>query len=389
MKTGLLIKNGRLITDHSVQADAAVGIRAGRITYVGSTEDVQAQEYSEVFDANGKFIGPGLIDSHTHGGVGYDFLTASENEIERLLSWYASNGVTAVLPTLSAGLKEGFLGACRTLSNVCRRKSPAAKILGLNIEGPFINKEKKGAQPYDEENPVDVSAVGDYLGYFKDAIRVMTLAPEIEGGLELIDALRKNGVLCSVGHSNATYSETILAVEHGLNRSTHTFNAMSQLEHHEPGIVGAVMASEKVYAEITLDGFHVHPGAAKALVNAKGLKKIVLITDSIQATGLGDGSFVRPGNRHIVVKDNVARLGSGSLAGSVLTLNRAVANAVQFLGLSIDQAVNLASDNVAKSLSLENEGSIKEGNIADIIIHDERMNVLHTIVDGQFVFDRI
>lgn len=110
---------------------------------------------------------------------------------------------------------------------------------------------------------------------------------------------------------------------------------------------------------------------------------IVLITDSIQATGLGDGSFVRPGNRRIVVKDHVARLESGSLAGSVLTLNRAVANAVQFLGLSIDQALNLASDNVAKSLGLENEGSIKEGNIADIIIHDERMNVLHTIVDGQ------
>ncbi len=385
-KTGLLITNGNLITNFGIRLNAAVGIRAGRIAFVGSVTDDEVQNYPETLDAGDALISPGLIDSHTHGGVGFDFLTATDSEIDRLLSWYATNGVTAVLPTLSAGLKEEFISACQVLSRVSKRKSPGAKILGLHIEGPYINKEKKGAQPYDEKNPANVSEVDEYIRYFQDAVRVMTLAPEIEGGLKLIDTLIKNSIICSVGHSNATYAEVVRAVEHGLTRSTHTFNAMSQLEHYEPGVVGAVMVCEDIYAEITLDGFHVHTGAAKALLNAKGIHKVVLITDSIQAAGLGDGEFIRPGDRHIIVKDNVARLKSGSLAGSVLTLNRAVDNAVQLLGLSIDQAVNLASYNVAESLGLKDQGFIREGCAADIIIHDDRMNIIHTIVDGDLVY---
>jgi len=385
-KTGLLIINGKLVTDFGIRPNTAVGIRAGRITFVGDSADDEVKNYPDIVDAKNAFISPGLMDSHTHGGAGLDFLTATESEMDRLLRWYATNGVTAILPTLSAGLKEDFISACQVLSRVSKKKTPGAKILGLHIEGPYINKEKKGAQPYDEKNPVNVSEIDEYICFFQDAVRVMTLAPEIEGGFNLIDTLIKNHIICSVGHSNATYAEVVRAVEHGLTRSTHTFNAMSQLEHHEPGVVGAVMVCENIYAEITLDGFHVHPGAVKALLNAKGNRKIVLITDSIQAAGLGDGEFVRPGNRHIIVKNGVARLESGSLAGSVLTLNRAVANAIQLLDLPVDQAVNLASHNVAESLELKDQGFIQVGCVADIIIHDDNMDIAHTIVDGELVY---
>lgn len=382
----LLITNGNLVTKSDIRSNAAVGIRAGKITFVGSKTVVEAKDSSEVIDAGGALISPGLIDSHTHGGGGFDFLTANDREIDKMLCWYASNGVTALLPTLSAGLKKDFISACQVLSRVFKRKSPGAKILGLHIEGPYINKEKKGAQPYDEKNPVSITEVNDYIDYFQDAVQVMTLAPEIDGGLELIDALVEKHVICSVGHSNATYAEMVQAVEHGLTRSTHTFNAMSQLEHHEPGIVGAVMACDAIFAEVTLDGFHVHVGAVKALLKAKGVHKVVLITDSIQATGLGDGEFIRPGNRHVYVKDSVARLKSGSLAGSVLTLNCAVDNAVHLLELPLHQAVNLASYNVAESLGLKGIGVIQEGCAADIIVHDDRMKIIHTIVDGNVVY---
>ncbi len=381
----LLITNGNLISRSGIKTNAAVGIQAGKIAFVGSKADIEESDSLKTIDACGAFISPGLIDSHTHGGFGFDFLTANENEVDQMLKWYASNGVTALLPTLSAGLKDDYLSACQVLTKVHDRKSPGAKVLGINIEGPYINKDKKGAQPYDENNPAKVADVNDYLGCFKDAVRVMTLAPEIEGGMELIDVLVKNNVICSAGHSNATYEEILQAVKHGLTRTTHTFNVMSQLEHHAPGIVGAAMVCDDIFAEVTLDGHHVHPGAVKALLKTKGIHKIVLMTDSIQATGLGDGEFIRPGDRHIYVKDNVARLKTGNLAGSVLTLNRAVANAVQMLEIPIEQAVNLASYNVAASLKLDGIGAIQEGYAADLIIHDERMKIIHTVVDGSVI----
>ncbi|NMB62897.1 MAG: N-acetylglucosamine-6-phosphate deacetylase [Chloroflexi bacterium] len=385
-QSGLLVKNGRVATANGIQTNIAVGINRNRIVFIGNDTRISDEEYPSIIDAGGAFISPGLIDSHTHGGAGYDFLTVADDEIDQLLEWYASNGVTAVLATLSAGLKDGYLEACQVLTRLVKKGSPGARLLGIHIEGPYISKEKKGAQPFDEENPVKITDVDEYLGYFDDAVRIMTLAPEIDRGIELIDHLVSRNVICSVGHSDATYEEIIRAVMHGLNRSTHTFNTMSQLEHHSPGIVGAVMVCDEIFAEITLDGSHVHPGAVKALLKAKGLDKMILITDSIQASGLGDGEFIRPGDRHIYVKDNVARLKSGNLAGSVLTLNQAVKNAVTMLDLPLGMALKLATQNVANSLGLKNFGILKEGSVADIIVHDEEMNIYKTIIDGRLVY---
>lgn len=270
-----------------------------------------------------------------------------------------------------------------------RRNHPLGEhIGGINIEGPYINPGRKGAQPLDEENPVSPDQVDDYLGYFKDAVRVMTLAPEIEGGMDLLAYLAQNGIICSIGHSKASYEETLQAIGLGLKRTTHTFNGMDPFHHRQPGIVGAAMVSDAVYSEITLDGFHVHPGAAKALMRAKGYEKVVLITDSMQAAGLGDGEFIRPGNRKIFVKDGVARLESGSIAGSVLTLNRAVANAVNFLDIPLNKAVAMASENVANSLGLMQVGRIAEGCKADLMIHNAEMEVFYTFKQGKQVYRR-
>ena len=385
---GVLIRNGQIAYGSAWQPKSALGMRNGRIVFIGRDDQADYSAYQHVLDADGCYISPGLIDCHTHGGIGLDFLTVPVGELAKLLTWYASNGVTGVMPTLSAGLKADFLAGCERLTSVSEAEISGAKILGIHIEGPYINKAKKGAQPYDEKNPVPVGAVDEYLGFFKNATRIMTLAPEIEGGLELIDKLMANRVLCSIGHSNATFAQTMQAIQHGLSRSSHTFNAQSAFSHQEPGIIGALMISDSVFAEITLDGHHVHPAAAKAFIKAKGFEKVVLITDSMQATGLGDGEFIRPGNRKIYVKNGTARLENGSLAGSVLTLNRAVANAVHLLDLPLSAAIRMASRHAAESLQLKMCGSLIAGYQADIIIHDSEMNILNTFVNGKMVYSK-
>jgi N-acetylglucosamine-6-phosphate deacetylase len=235
----------------------------------------------------------------------------------------------------------------------------------------------------------EVAEFEKLINHYKGLVKIVTLAPEIPNGLQLVDTLVKDGIIASIGHSNATFEEAEEAIRHGVTRSSHTYNGMSGLNHRKPGAVGAVMDSDVVYAEITLDGFHVHPGAAQALFRAKGIDRIILITDSMQAAGLGDGEFVRPGNRKIIVKDGKATLLTGNLAGSVLTLNKAVRNARNFLHISLSQALQMASANVAKSIGAQNLGEIKEGSTADLIIHDEDMNVLFTMIDGRNIFSKL
>ncbi len=384
----LLIKHVNIVQKDGILAGSGLLVNHGMITFVGPVTAEMERTALQVVDGGGMYLSPGLIDSHTHGGVGLDFITANPDEIKQLLYWYASNGVTRVLPTLSAGLKPEFLASCEKLEAFRRNEPFGEHIGGIHIEGPYINPGRKGAQPYDENNPVSPDQVDDYLGYFKDAVRVMTLAPEIEGGMDLLASLAQKGIICSIGHSKATYEETLQAIGLGLQRTTHTFNGMDPFHHRQPGIVGAAMVSDAVYSEITLDGFHVHPGAAKALIRAKGYEKVVLITDSMQAAGLGDGEFVRPGNRKIFVKDGIARLETGSIAGSVLTLNKAVANAVDLLDIPLNMAVAMASENVADSLGLTQAGWIAEGCEADLIIHNAHMEVFYTFKQGKQVYSR-
>lgn len=387
-KSTLLIKNVHLVQSDRILEDAILGIKEGKIERIDTESGSIAQAYEQVLDGKGLFLSPGLIDSHTHGGITYDFLTAEKDEILKLVKWYASNGVTGILPTLSAGLKDDFLLSSQRLEEFKTDSPWGEHILGMHIEGPYVNEKRKGAQPFDKDNQPSVSDVDDYLLYLQDAVRVMTLAPELEGCMDLVERLSAQGIICSAGHSDASYEVIMEAVKKGLTRTTHTFNGMSPFHHRQPGIVGAAMVSDEIFAELTLDGFHVHPGAAKALIRAKGLEKVLLITDSMQATGLGDGEFVRPGNRKIHVKDGIARLESGSIAGSVLTLNRAVYNAMHMLGYPLHVAINLATRNVAQSLGLKQTGEIKPGFAADLFLHDEQLNVYHTIKNGKLVYTK-
>ena len=381
-----LIVHGQVITPTGVIEDGVVWARDGKIVSIQKNTAMTIPVSAEVVDAGGLYVAPGFIDAHTHGGRGYDFMTCTPGQLDELLAWLPSTGVTSVLPTLSSSPLEAELEMVQLLGKAYRRPSPGAQIVGLHLEGPYFSPEKRGAQPANALRSPDVDEVRRLVEASGRSVRLVTLAPELAGALSLIHYLVREGIVASAGHSNATYEEMAAAVEAGVSRVAHLFNGMSAFSHRAPGVAGAALDEERIYAEIVLDGFHVHPAAARVAWRAKGLERLVLVTDSTQAAGLGDGIYVRPGNRKVIVKDGAARLETGELAGSTLTMERAVANARAFLGLSLPQAVQLASRTAAESLGLRAKGRLEPGCDADLILVDEEMHVHGAWVGGIKVY---
>ena len=250
-------------------------------------------------------------------------------------------------------------------------KVGGSKILGVHMEGPFFNTKYKGAQPEEFMIKPTAENYSSLVGEYGKIVKKLSLAPELKDSDKLIEYLVKEGVVVSIGHTNATYDEAVVGIKAGATSGTHTYNAMTPLTHRNPGVVGAIMEHDEVYAELILDGIHVSYPAAK----------VILLTDSIEASCLEDCQY-KLGNQAVFVKDNSARLEDGTLAGSILAMNNAVKNAYQHLGLSINEAVNLASYNPAKNLNLIDLGEIAVNKTADIIMFDEEINVDFVMIDG-------
>lgn len=359
----------------------------GVITAVGAMDDFSLPDGAQCLNAQGRLISPGWIDAHTHGGNGFDYMDCSAQEVEEILLWLASTGVTGVLPTIASSSLEGQRQMLEKLLAVQQKHPQGAAILGMHLEGPYLNPERRGAQPAAAIRHPLVDEVDELLKDADHQIRLVTLAPEMPGALDLVRFLVEQGVVVSCGHSEATLEEFNAAVAAGLNRVAHTFNGMPPLHHRKPGILGGAFSNPDVYCELILDGVHVHPLIASLLIQWKRLDRVVLITDATQAAGLTDGIYIRPGNRKIIVKDGEARLESGSLAGSVLTMQQAVKNVVDLLKLPLENAVQMASQNAAASLGLAaNKGSIEAGKDADLVILDEDLSVLMTLVGGKMAY---
>lgn len=362
-------------------------VAAGRIDAVGSATDLQTSpDYLEI-DARHFIIAPGYIDGQTHGGNGSDFMESSPEQIAGIMGWIASSGVTGAMPTIATSSLDDQLNYIRNLRQVQQEDPPGAAILGIHLEGPYISREHHGAQPSAFIREPSIPEIEQAIQASQGNIRIITLAPELPGALEFIKHVSAQGIVASAGHTDATFEQIIAAADVGLSRITHLFNAMTGLHHRHPGVVGAALIRDDIYAELILDGEHVHPAAALAAIRAKGLNRIVLVTDATQAAGLRDGVYVRPGDRKIVVKDGAARLESGILAGSVLTLDQAVRNAVHLLGLPLNEALAIASRVPAESLGLEgSKGSLAPGKDADLLVLSQDLNVLLTMVRGKVVY---
>lgn len=371
-----VIFNGKIVTENEILEDKAI-VFDEKIVDIIDERELGKYEYEEKIDAKGNYVLPGFIDIHIHGAGGKDVMDGSIEALEIISKTIAKKGVTGFLATTMTMGKDDILNSFDNVREAMKKGMPGAKILGVHMEGPFINKEKMGAQNPEYIMKPDYELVKDYL----DIIKIITLAPEEDEDYRFIEKIKSNSdVVLSIGHTAASYEQAIEAINKGITHATHTFNAMTPLNHRSPGVVGAVMNSD-ITCELIADCIHVHPGAFNVLLKVKGSDKVILITDSMRAGCMMEGLY-ELGGQEVIVKNGAARLkDGGSLAGSVLTLNIALKNIVENTNLDLPQAVKMLSLNPAKLLGLEkSKGSLSVGKDADIVIMDTSYNVKKTII---------
>ncbi len=386
----IIIINGTIITPFHLVSGKAIIIEKGRIREIANKEELSTATLTgaEVIEGKDKFIAPGYIDIHVHGGGGSDVMDGDYEAINQIAIAHSHFGTTSFLPTTMTMSKDKIIRSLRSICEAVKKGTAGAEILGIHMEGPYINPEKKGAQKEEEIKKISIEEFLEFNQASGNLIRLVTIAPEMPGAIGLIKYLYKQGIIASVGHSNATYVQTQAGIQAGLSHVTHTFNAMRGLHHREPGVVGAALTSPELTVEVIADGIHIHPIVLKILTKIKEGEKIVLITDSMRAAGLKEGTYDLGGQEVIVAKGQ-ARLKDGTLAGSVLTMDKAVKNMVNKVGIQLPKVVQMASFNPAKCLGIDDKkGSLEPGKDADIVILNKNLETELTVVAGKVVYRR-
>lgn len=336
---------------------------------------------TEVINHAGKWIAPGLVDTHIHGFKNHDIMDNDFKGLKAISEGLLSCGVTSFFPTTLTSSPE-ILNEVVAMIGENYTKVQGAKIKGIFLEGPFFTEKHKGAQNTKYFCDPSIEMLETWQTFSNHIIKKIALAPERNGAAEFIEHAVNDQVTVALAHSDATYTEAKYAVEKGASIFVHTFNGMSGLHHREPGMVGAAMNLPDVFAEIICDGHHVHPAAANILMNARGRKETVLVTDCMMAGGMPDGHY-QLGEFPVSLKKGAARLESGSLAGSILQLKEAVKNAVDWGIATPEEALYMASTAPAKSVGLDGEcGMIATGYDADFIVLTPDLNLTATYLDG-------
>ena len=378
----LLLKNVHLYVPEPL-SPGSVLIEGDKIVAVykmgETTPDV------EVMDLGGAALGPGFIDVHTHGGDRVELMDGGD-AAARLARFFVRHGVTSFLPaTLTASL-EDIAEAVESARQAMVNPTGGAHVLGVHLEGPFVSPERLGAQSPDFCIPPTAENVARLLKVAGDVARIVTMAPEEEGGIEAVKTFTEHGVIVSVGHTVATAEQAMAAFAAGAREATHLFNGMQPMHHRQPGVVGAVLATKGVMAEIIADGVHLVPTTIRLAVAAKGVDGVLLITDSMAATGCKDGEYIL-GPMKVYVRNGQARLESGSLAGSTLTLDRAVVNVARWTKAGLGGAWQMASLNPARQLGIDDHvGQIAPGYDADLTAMNGSGQVVMTMVGGEVVY---
>lgn len=337
-------------------------------------------------DGEGCTLLPGFIDLHIHGADGADVMDATPAALEKMSKFLVRHGVTSFCPTTMTASSEATIAAVQNIANI-DQPLPGARMLGVHLEGPFLSPEFPGAQPAAWIRPPDPDEFEALLGT-GSPIAMITLAPEVEGAESLINRALSAGVTVVLGHSAATYQETIRAADQGLAQATHTFNAMSGLHHRRPGAVGAILSDDRILAQIIADGVHVHPAVLTVLGRCKGPRGTLLISDSIRAAGLPAGRYDL-GGQPVDVADGACRLEDGTLAGSILTLDSGLRRFLDACGWSISRGWPISSLNAARSLGIDDRlGRLRPGFDADLVLLDEKREVVATLVAGRLVYLR-
>lgn len=368
MKGTVIIANAKIVTEREVIENGSIVLSEGKIVSIGKDAAV-SEANAETIDAEGGWVLPGFIDVHVHGGYGADFMDASRESLDTITRFHNGHGTTSIVATTLTGPKDRLANVLDAVNDYRKGDMPYAQIVGVHLEGPFINVKYKGAQNPAYIVPPQKDWLVEWHAKYPGLIRQLSLAPETEGALELIAWLRQQGINAAAAHTDATYDQVIAAADAGLNQAVHTFNAMSPLHHRNPGTAGAVMTDDRICAEVIADGHHVHPACIRLLTKAKPDDKLVIITDAMSATGLTDGIYDL-GGLAVNVSGGVAMLVEGnSLAGSTLTMIGALRYVVENVGVSVPLASRYMSGNPARQLGIfESTGSLEVGKQADVLL---------------------
>jgi len=379
--------NGTLATPSQIIPDSALVVADGKVQTLGTRAQVAFPSSAQVIDARGGIIAPGLVDIHTYGCLGVS-VTSPETagaELGAFARNVAQFGVTSFLISPTMGDRAFIVRELAALAEAIPHVRGGAMPLGIHLEGPWLDPEQRGAFPLNVLHAPTLDEAREYLDAARGYLKLVTLAGNLPNAPEVARFLSGQGVRVSYGHSNTTYDRACALLDSGdFQLVTHVYNAMSGLHHRKPGVLGAVLASDRVMGMVICDGIHAHPAAVKILVRALGVERVILVTDAIPGGGMTAGTFTML-NQTARIVDGVARLEDGTIAGSILTLNRAVLNARAFANLALSDALGMATRNPTRALGLATKGVLAPGADADVIVMDDEGNISLTMVAGQVV----
>ena len=389
----LAIQTLRLLTPLQELRDAVILIEGDRIKAVGQRANVPIPEGYELWDVGERFVAPGLIDIHNHGGNGY-FAREGAQAVQEISKWLVTTGTTSWLPTV--GDIEGIRGVVEAM----KLGVAGTAVDGIHGEGPFLYPKYLPGESREPPPPAEISTYHELLEASEGHLRLMDCSPDLPGGLDLIREIHRSGVVASFAHGEAGYDLFMRAVEAGIRHVTHTYNVMTGMHHRRPGAVGAALTCDALMCELNADGFHVHPVAMDVLIRCKGLDRVCLVSDTQAAAGLPDGEYdwsdrVIDGEFEwvgvkLIKRDGMIRLAGlgdevdGTISSSVWPVRRGVWNMVDKVGLGLKDALRLATINPARAVGLDGEiGSLEPGKRADLIVMDEQVNISLVMVAGE------
>jgi N-acetylglucosamine-6-phosphate deacetylase len=383
--TTTLLHVTRAFTPTTEIHDAGILIRDGVIEAIGPRDDLTVPQGAQEIQASGKIAVPGFIDVHIHGAGGHDVMEGTEEALSTVARTLAAHGTTSFVATTVTASPDSICASAEGIARYITLQQQAednrAQVLGVHFEGPFISPLRRGVHPTEWITLPSAALLQRFTEAAGGYAQILTIAPELLGAMPCIDAARNAGLVVAMGHTDATYEQARAAIAHGARHAVHVYNAMRPFTHRDSGVIGAVLTSPDVTAELIADGVHVDETAMRILLQAKGAAGVILISDGISATGMPDGKYIL-GTFEVTVAGGVCRNAEGKLAGSTLTLDRALRNIVN-LGIPLPDALRMLTLNPATLLGIEfKKGSLRTGADADILLLDESLNLTQTWTRG-------
>lgn len=380
------IRCRRILTPDQTIERGLIIIEGSAISAVVQEQGFPVPEEAEVFDLGELTVLPGFIDVHIHGWGGHDFRSRDPQSLLKVSALLPFYGVTTYLPTICDVPEQEMVEVIERVCHLISSQTGGSNAAGLHLEGPFLNPSRKGAMRPEALRQPSLHLLEGYIACGGGNIRMVTLSPELDGALDIVQRLDEVGIVGCMGHSEADYAQAVAAIRKGVRHAVHTFNAMGPFHHREPGVVGAVLTDETVTAEVIPDGVHLHPAAVKLILMAKGQSRVVTVSDAHPLAGMGPGNYKDVNGRELMVGSDAVRLKDGTLAGGATPMNRLVKNLAEFAGISLQGAVASATINPARLLGIEGKtGSLEAGKDADITAVDDGFNVRLTMVKGEVV----